>query len=373
MISAEARILVATDTLADGELVADLLRDDFGSVFISTAEARIAADFDQHRPDVLVLAFKELERAERYYLGLYRHSPIVHTHSHRTLVLCSQDDVRRAYALCRKGYFDDYVLFWPMVHDPHRLSMSVLLARRALEAGRAAAPKTRLAVDARPDGECELPPGQGIVDPPEIGPSPQRPAAPATGEMIENFAEPLRDPSLDGTVEGRDIRFAQTAPRVREGGKPTTPAHESSVDRNRKPAPDPESPKTLKSRVEKLRPLVLVVDDDEFQCSLLAKLLASARYELAFAHSASEAFTALHKRRPDLILMDVLLPDLDGVEMTRRLKRQSPYAAVPIVMITGQSAREVVAASLQAGAVDFVVKPFEREILLEKVEKYLGV
>ncbi len=65
--------------------------------------------------------------------------------------------------------------------------------------------------------------------------------------------------------------------------------------------------------------------------------------------------------------------DLDGVEITRRLKSQSEYATVPIVMITGQSAREVVAASLQAGAVDFVVKPFEREILLRKVEKYLGV
>lgn len=74
MIGAEPRILVATDTLADGELVSNLLRDEFDSIFISTAERRIAADFDEHKPDVLVLAFKELERAERYYLGLYRQS-----------------------------------------------------------------------------------------------------------------------------------------------------------------------------------------------------------------------------------------------------------------------------------------------------------
>jgi len=376
VISAEARILVATDTLADGELVSDLLRHEFDSVFISTAERRIAADFDQHKPDVLVLAFKELERAERYYLGLYRQSAIVHTLSHRTLVLCSMDDVGRAFELCRKGYFDDYVLFWPMVYDAHRLSMSVLLARRALAGGRMAVPKELEAAHARTAGERDLPHSPNLAaapDPLEIDAAAPRPAEATPGDVIENFDDLLRGPRQDRTVEGPDPQSAPTQPQARGGARPTVPVQASPVGRKGASAPQPESPKPLKAVVRHLLPLVLVVDDDEFQCKLLARLLASDRYELAFAHSAAEALGAVRKRRPDLILMDVLLPDLDGVEITRRLKSQSEYATVPIVMITGQSAREVVAASLQAGAVDFVVKPFEREILLRKVEKYLGV
>lgn len=272
----------------------------------------------------------------------------MHTLAHRTLVLCSKDDVGRAYELCRKGYFDDYVLFWPMVYDAHRLSMSVLLARRALAGGRMAVPKALETAHAGFAAEREAA-------------VPQRHES-APGDVIENFDDLLRDPRLDGTIDRREHQPA-----------PTVPVQEPPGDRNETSARHPESPKPLRAIAEHLLPLVLVVDDDEFQCKLLTRLLVSDRYEVAFAHSAAEALAAVRKRRPDLILMDVLLPDLDGVEITRRLKSQSQYAAVPVVMITGQSAREVVAASLQAGAIDFVVKPFKREILLEKVEKYLRI
>ena len=119
------------------------------------------------------------------------------------------------------------------------------------------------------------------------------------------------------------------------------------------------------------RPRLLVVNDDLFQCKLLVKLLPPGEYELSFAHSAAEAFDALRKSRHDLILMDVVLPDLDGVEITRRLKVQLQYASLPIVMITGHSDRQVVADSLRAGAVDFVVKPFDKQTLCSKVNKYL--
>ena len=128
MSERQTRVLVAGDIVSDVAMVAELLQDEFDNVHTSVDEGRIAADFEAQRPDVLVLAFNGLERAERYYLGLFRHSRLIHEHPHRTLILCNKDDVRRAYELCRKEYFDDYVLFWPMVHDAHRLCMSVLLA-----------------------------------------------------------------------------------------------------------------------------------------------------------------------------------------------------------------------------------------------------
>jgi DNA-binding response OmpR family regulator len=80
----------------------------------------------------------------------------------------------------------------------------------------------------------------------------------------------------------------------------------------------------------------------------------------------------LKRAHPDLILMDLMLPDLDGVEVTRRIRSMPGLGSVPIVMITGKSDKDNVINSLRAGAADFVVKPFDRAILLGKVRQFLG-
>ncbi len=81
----------------------------------------------------------------------------------------------------------------------------------------------------------------------------------------------------------------------------------------------------------------------------------------------------LRRCQPDLILMDVQLPDVDGITLTRQLKSIDSYAAIPIVMLTGQGQTNVVVESRNAGAVDFVVKPFDRATLLRKVAAQLGL
>ena len=117
--------------------------------------------------------------------------------------------------------------------------------------------------------------------------------------------------------------------------------------------------------------MVLVVDDDSFQSKLLERLLGNAGYRTMAAHSGAEALALIARQNPDLILMDVALPDLNGIEITRRLKASPRTAAIPIVMITGHSERQVLEASLKAGAVDFLVKPFDREVLLQKITHHL--
>ncbi|MBC7857972.1 MAG: response regulator, partial [Burkholderiaceae bacterium] len=79
----------------------------------------------------------------------------------------------------------------------------------------------------------------------------------------------------------------------------------------------------------------------------------------------------LRKCQPDLVLMDINLPDIDGVEVTRRLKLAEQFAGIPVIMITGQSGKDMVIESLNAGAADFVVKPFDKPTLLGKVRKFL--
>lgn len=135
--------------------------------------------------------------------------------------------------------------------------------------------------------------------------------------------------------------------------------------------PQLDSARRLGELAGDLQPLVLVVDDDSFQSKLLERLLGNAGYRTLVANSGNEALLLLGRQHPDLILMDVALPDLNGIELTRRLKANPATATIPIVMITGHSERQVFAASLKAGAVDFLVKPFDRAVLLQKLSHHL--
>ena len=119
--TAGPRILVSSDSAEDGQHVVRLLKDDFANVQLSSQPQRAVADFEACLPDVLVLAFDKLENAHRYYLGLYRLGQSVHAQPHRTVLLCSKDEVQAAFELCKEDYFDDYVLHWPHAHDGRRL------------------------------------------------------------------------------------------------------------------------------------------------------------------------------------------------------------------------------------------------------------
>ncbi|MDP3223015.1 MAG: response regulator [Rubrivivax sp.] len=70
---------------------------------------------------VLVLAFDSLDKAQGYYLGLYRLGRVLQQHAHRTVILCNRDEVQAVFDLCKKACFDDYVLYWPHSHDGPRL------------------------------------------------------------------------------------------------------------------------------------------------------------------------------------------------------------------------------------------------------------
>jgi CheY-like chemotaxis protein len=125
-------------------------------------------------------------------------------------------------------------------------------------------------------------------------------------------------------------------------------------------------------RSRNFQPLVLVVDDSEFERKLIGKLLDETFYELAFATSGIEALGMLRQNRPDLILMDLDMPVHNGLDILRKLKASPQFADIPVMMVTGQSGKGIVVDCLQAGAVDFVVKPLEREAFVKKLERFFN-
>jgi hypothetical protein len=95
MSNITSSILIASDNSGDADMVKNFLAAEFSKTYLSTVPDKAVADFELRQPDVLVLAFDTLEKAEGYYLGLYRLSKAIQTHPHRTVILCSKDDVKR--------------------------------------------------------------------------------------------------------------------------------------------------------------------------------------------------------------------------------------------------------------------------------------
>jgi CheY-like chemotaxis protein len=115
------------------------------------------------------------------------------------------------------------------------------------------------------------------------------------------------------------------------------------------------------------KPCILIVDDDDFMCKLLARMLSGAGYDTMLAHSGAEVFLSLRESRPNLIVMDVLMPGMNGIDITRRLKANPSFAPIPLIIVTGNSESATVRDSLKAGAIDFIVKPVERDLFLRKI------
>lgn len=116
---------------------------------------------------------------------------------------------------------------------------------------------------------------------------------------------------------------------------------------------------------------ILVVDDEEDILKLIEYNLQKSGYRVICAINAETALRIIRLNPPDLILLDLMLPDIDGLEVTRTLKGDEKLRDVPIIMITAKGGEADVVTGLELGADDYVVKPFSPRVLLARVRAIL--
>lgn len=381
-----ANILIASDNGTDAELIERLLKIEFRDVQTSTDPGAVAADFDRLQPNVLLLAYDSLEKAERQNLGLFRQSQEIHQVPHRTILLCHKDEVQRAYELCRDAIFDDYILFWPLSSDGPRLPMAVHQALRGLVvSGTGGLSPKEFALQVRQLADLEamfkqrMAMGDGHIE------STGRAIAQAEHDIsaaLTGFSRRLAQGDLSCLVRERNTEALQQAFNhlKQEAIEAPLQVVASSVEPLKRwvdefrqaSAPHLESIVSLNSFMESSQPKILVVDDDLFQLKIVGLLLKDECYQVMNASSGIETLNILHKFVPDLILMDLTMPDMDGLEIIRRLKGMDRFSRIPIIMTTSNCEEKAVANCMKAGAIDFIVKPLTREILLGKIANVLG-
>ena len=120
------------------------------------------------------------------------------------------------------------------------------------------------------------------------------------------------------------------------------------------------------------KPKILIVDDEPRNVKLLSAMLPSEKYASIPAYDGDEALEKVVDEAPDLILLDIMLPEMDGFEVCENLKKSKVTEAVPVIMLTSKGTEEDICEGLELGASDYLTKPFSPRTLLTRIEDVLG-
>jgi CheY-like chemotaxis protein len=117
---------------------------------------------------------------------------------------------------------------------------------------------------------------------------------------------------------------------------------------------------------------IMIVEDDPTTIKLLSFLLEKKKYEVVSFGNGKAALDSVEAEMPDLILMDVMMPIMDGMEVTRRIKENPKTSNIPVIILSALGQEMEVMKGLQSGADGYVVKPFDSQSLLRQIEEKLS-
>ena len=117
---------------------------------------------------------------------------------------------------------------------------------------------------------------------------------------------------------------------------------------------------------------IAVIDDDPSMVKVLRIMLTSSGYEVVEAMSGTKGFMITKRELPDLVLLDIMMPDVDGFEVCRRLKLDPDTEKIPVIFVSAKTGSEHIEMGLSMGAEGYITKPFELQDILDKIEEVIG-
>lgn len=116
---------------------------------------------------------------------------------------------------------------------------------------------------------------------------------------------------------------------------------------------------------------ILIVDDEQDVVIIVGKVLGRNGYKIMTAANGLECLEKVETELPDLILLDNIMPNMDGRAVLAKLRRSKKTADIPVIMLTAVADEDYIAAAQKAGVVEYIVKPFDYNVLLEKIDRVL--
>lgn len=122
------------------------------------------------------------------------------------------------------------------------------------------------------------------------------------------------------------------------------------------------------------RQIILIVDDDPTMRKMLMMMLREGNFDFLEAEDGKECLLKLSRHTEiDLVLVDIDMPHMNGIQLASVIRNQEIYSKLPLIMVTARSDQKTIVAAIKAGAQDYVVKPVDKEILIQKICKCLGL
>jgi DNA-binding response OmpR family regulator len=117
---------------------------------------------------------------------------------------------------------------------------------------------------------------------------------------------------------------------------------------------------------------ILVIDDEEHLLRILGDRLQFAGYDVYTAHNGTEGLKKADLAHPHLVLLDIMMPDLDGYSVLLQLKKNRKTRSAAVLMLTSNTENEAIDRAMNMGAVDYIVKPFAVNVLLDKIDRAIS-
>jgi type IV pilus assembly protein PilB len=193
---------------------------------------------------------------------------------------------------------------------------------------------------------------------------------------MKNLFGDCRDKLFQGVTSVEELMRVAPPPE-REGRQPAMEqvAAEAPVEMTAEAPVEmtAEAPaeKTAEGLGAQLR--VLAVDDDPFIRKMLQKVLTEAQYDVVLATDGEEALEKVYRERPDLIISDVVMPNMDGLSLVKKLKSQLQTSIIPVILLTTKDEVESEVEGLEAGADDYIPKPIVANLLLARINRVLSI
>ena len=119
-----------------------------------------------------------------------------------------------------------------------------------------------------------------------------------------------------------------------------------------------------------IKKYILIVEDDEINQSILVEFL-QYDYEITTANNGEECISSVNEHLPDLILLDIMMPVMDGYEVIKSCRNDPKYKDIPIIVVSAMATKEEKQVVYDLGVMDYITKPFEEEQLFSTIKKYL--
>lgn len=373
-------VLLVTDSREELEKLLHLLAPDQGSILNSDKEASAVILFKKYHPTLLILAFEEVAKAEKFYLSLYTLDQQIYRAPHKTLLLCKGTESQKAYDLCSAGILNDYVADRPLF-DPHRLRLSVAQALKSHNTEQNSFWLNQH-IEKISSGMHKF--NRFIKDNVFKGSGQQDETMHSFEQYTQKLANDLKilEQNLTSLALNEDVfrdESEQFSAQFDQFKKESIDAGSESVTKHMKRSqellnrlddglkehqgdigPDPED----KSITE-----ILLVDDDDMYREILITMLKSDSIHVHAVADGRSALRHLMVSKPDIILLDYLMPGIDGLTVLKDIKSNPDTKKIPVIMLTGDSSREVVGGSIHGGAAKFLVKPSDRHTILSKIKE----